>query len=81
MIRSVHIQNATVSGTQKITEIDTRVDTSCSGINFLLHKITGQTFSVAPFSALYDPMSDIQITTCLTEFTDEDGRTWILVFN
>ena len=26
-------------------------------------------------------MSDIQITTCLTEFTDEDGRTWILVFN
>ena len=61
--------------------MDTRADTYFSGINFWLHKLNGHTCSVAPFRASYEPMSDIQITTCLTSFTDEDGRTWILFFN
>ena len=80
-IQSIHIQNVTVPGTQAITEMENRSDNSCSGINFWLHNITGQICSVASFSASYDPMSAIQITTCLTEFTDEFERTWILVFN
>ena len=80
-IKFVHIQNTTVTGTQARTEMDAREDNSCSGINFWLHDLNGQTCSVDPFSALYDPMSDIQIAMCLTAFTDEDGRTWILVFN
>ena len=80
-IQSIHIQNVTVPGTQAITEMENRSDNSCSGINFWLHELTGQKCSVSPFSTLYEPMSDIQILTCLTEFTDEDGRTCILVFN
>ena len=80
-IQSIHIQNVTVSGIQARTEINTRADNSCSGINFWLNELTGQKCSVAPFSASYEPMSDIQIKTCLTSFTDEDGSTWILVFN
>ena len=80
-LHSAHVSNSTTPGTQARTELDTRADTSCSGINFWLHEITGQTCSVAPFSASYEPMTDIQIATCLTAYTDDYGRTWILVFH
>ena len=60
--------------------MDTRADTSCSGINFWLHEITGQTCTVAPFSATYEAISDVPIATFLTAYIDSYGRTWILVF-
>ena len=80
-IQSIHIQNATVPGTQARTEIYTRADTAYSGIKFWLHELTCQTLIVAPFSTSYEPMSDIQITACLTEFAGEDCTTWMLVSN
>ena len=80
-LHSAHVSNSTTPGTQARTELDTRADTSCSGINFWLHELTGQTCIVAPFSASYEPMTDIQIATCLTAYTDDYGRTWILVFH
>ena len=33
------------------------------------------------FSASYGLMHDFYIATCLTSYTDEFGRTWILFFN
>ena len=47
----------------------------------MLHKLTGKSFGVYPFSASYDLMQDVNIATCLTAYIDEYGRTWILVFN
>ncbi len=76
-----HVEHCTSAGTQARSELDTRADTSCGGKNFWLDELTGQTCSVSPFSASYDPMTDVQIATCLTAYTDEYGRTWVLVFN
>ena len=50
-------------------------------MHFWLHNFTRQTCSVAPFSASYEPLPDVPITMCLTAYTDEYRRTWILVFN
>ena len=75
-----YVLKKTVVGTQARTEMDTRADTSCAGINFWLHELTGQTCTVAPFSATYKPISDVPIATCLTVYTDGYGRTWIVVF-
>ena len=33
------------------------------------------------FSAGYDPVKDVQISTCLTAYTDEYGKKCIIVFN
>ena len=60
--------------------MDTRSDTSCAGINFWPHKLTGQTLTVDPFSATYEPILDVPIATCLNAYTDGYDRTWILVF-
>ena len=80
-INAIHIENKTIVGNQARTEMDTRADTSCAGINFWLHELTGQTCTVAPFSATYEPILDVPIATSLTAYTDRYGRTWILVFN
>ena len=37
--------------------------------------------SVSPFSDKYDPLTDVPIATCLTAYTNEYGRTFILVFH
>jgi hypothetical protein len=76
-----HIVNSTVPGTEGRAKLDTRADTSCCGKNFWLDELTGQTCNVSPFSSSYDPMLDVQVATCLTAYTDEFARTWILVFN
>jgi hypothetical protein len=80
-IKATHIVNITTPGTQARSELDTRADTSCGGTNFWLEELTGQTCSVSSFSATYDPITDVQVATCLTAYTDEYGRTWILVFH
>ena len=80
-LHSAHVSNSTTPGKQARTELDTRADTSCSGINFWLHQLTGKPCSVALFSTSYKPMTDIQVATCLTAYTDEYGRTWVLVFH
>ena len=80
-VSATQIINSTTPGTQARAEMDTRADTACAGTNFWLDELTGQTCSVVPFSASYDPMNDVQVATCLTAYTDEYGRTWILVFN
>ena len=46
-----------------------------------MHDLTGKSFSVSTFSSSYDPMQDVQISTCLLAYTDEYGSTWTLVFN
>ena len=79
-INAIHIENKTVIGTQAQTEIYTRAETSSAGINFWIHELTGQTCTVNPFSATYEPISDVPIATCLTAYTDGYSRTWILVF-
>ena len=58
----------------------TRAENSCAGINLFLHKLTGQTCTVTPFSATYKPILDVLIATCLTAYTDGYGRKSILVF-
>ena len=58
-----------------------RADTLCGGTKFWLHNITDKIFSVSPFSASYDPMKGVKIDTCLTAYTYEYGRTWIILFN
>ena len=80
-VHSTHIVNITHLGTQVGAELDTRVDKSCASANFWLRELTDQTCIVAPFSSSYEPMQDIQIVTCLAAYTDESGRTWILVFH
>ena len=80
-MNSAYITNIITPVLQARTELDTRVDTSCSGANIWLHELTGQTCSVALFSASYEPTSDIQVATCLTVYTDEYGRTLILIFH
>ena len=80
-VSAAHIVHSTTPGTQARAKLDTRADTSCGGTNFWLDELTGQTCSVSPFSASYDPMTDVQVATCLTAYTDDYGRTWILVFN
>ena len=80
-VAASHVEHSTIPGTQARAELDTRADTSCGGTNFWLDELTGQTCSVSPFSASYDPMPDVQVATCLTAYTDEYARTWILVFN
>ena len=59
--------------------MDTRADTSYAGINFWLHQLTGQTYTVAPLRATYEFILDVPIATCLTAYTDDYRRTWILV--
>ena len=80
-ISASHIQHCTTLGTQSRSELDNRSNTSCGGANFWLHELTRESCSVYPFSTSYDLMQDVQISTCLTAYTDEYGRTWILVFN
>ena len=79
-IIAIHIENKKVVGNQARTEMNTRADTSCAGINFWIHELTGQTCTVTPFSATYKPISDVPIATSLTYYTDGYGRMWILVF-
>ena len=74
-------KDATKPGLLARCELDTRADTTCAGANFHLHCFTGTVCTVAPFSDTYTPMADIPVATALTAHTDEDGRTWILVFN
>ena len=66
---------------QARSELDTQYDTSFGGTDFWLHDMTGQSCIVSPFSASYDYMHYVQISTCLTEYIDEYGRSWILVFD
>ena len=80
-VHSAQVTHGTVPGTRGRSELDTRADTSCAGANFKLHELTGQTCSVSPFSDKYDPLTDVPIATCLTAYTNEYGRTFILVFH
>jgi len=80
-VGSAYVENQTAPGQPARMELDTRADTSCAGANFCCTELTGQTCSVQPFSEKYDPMKDIPIATCMTAYTDEYGKTHILVFN
>ena len=47
-----------------------------------LEDFTTQRVDVSPFSDEYEPMKDIPIDTCTTDWTDpETGRTYIIIFN
>ena len=78
-VNAIYIENKTVVETQAQTEMETRADTSCTGVNFWIHKLTGQTYTVAPLRATYEFILDVPIATCLTSYTDDYRRTWILV--
>ena len=80
-VRTAHIQHCKNLGTQKRAELDNKVNTSCEETNLCLHNMTGKSCRMSPFSSSYEPMQDVQISTCLTAYTDEYGRTWIFVFN
>ena len=43
--------------------------------------MTGKGCGIYLFSAVYDSMQDVQISTWLTVYTDEYGRTWILALD
>ena len=79
--RAAHIQHCTVLGTQSCAKLVTLADTLCGGTNVWLHKMTGKSFIMSPFSASYDPMQDMKIITCLVVYTYEYGWTWIIMFN
>ena len=79
--RTSNIQNWKIQGTQSCAELDTQADTSCGGTNFWLHDLTGKICIVSTFSDSYNPIKYVQTATCLTAYTDEYGKTCILVFN
>ena len=43
--------------------------------------MTGKCCSMSPFSKSYNLIQDVQISTCLTAYTGDYGRNWILVFD
>ena len=76
-----NISHCTTTRTQTRADLDTKSDTLCGGTNIWFHKVTGEICIVPLFSASYDPMQDVQTSTCLTAYTDEYGRTQTLFFN
>ena len=46
-----------------------------------MHEITGKSFSMYPFSASYNSMQYLKVSTCLTSYIYEYGQTWIIVFD
>ena len=80
-VRAEKNQHCTSLGTKAHEELDNQADTFHRRTIFWLHKLTGKSCSVYMFSASYDPMQDVKISTFLTSYTDEYGRTWIIVFN
>ena len=65
-----HIQHCKSPGMQARAELKTWDDTSCGGEILWLHKLNGKICSVSLFSASFDPMKDVHISTCLTAYTD-----------
>ena len=80
-VREAHIQHSRTPWTQEHAELNTRADTFSGGKNFWLHNMTGKNCNMSPFSENCDSIEDVQIFTFLTDYTDENTKTWIIILN
>ena len=80
-IIAAHIQLCTTPWTQTYAYFYTSDHTLCGRTNFGLHELTGKICSVYLFSAIYNQMQDVQISACMTAYTDKYGQTLIIVFD
>ena len=62
-------------------KVDSRVDTTVTGKNYVVLKYTDLSFDVAPFSDKYTPMKDVPIVSAATVYISANGKSYILVFN
>ena len=63
-------------------ELDSHADTTAAGPNMIL--LEDQAIShvdVHPFSPEYAPVKDIPIGTCVTAYTDPNGKVWLIYFH
>ena len=74
-----HIKHCTTTGTQARAEMNNKDNTLYGGTNLWLHNMTGKICSVYLFSASYNPMQGVHISTLLTTYKYEYGINWILV--
>ena len=59
----------TEPGRSALNEIDNHADTICAGPNWKLLELSGEYCNVSPFSADYQPKSDVPIAKCATVYT------------
>ena len=63
------------------SDLDSHVDTTVAGKNFVILCYTYRSCDVAPFSDKYMPMKDVTIVSEATGYTSDNGWNYILVFN
>lgn len=81
-IKSFETTNSNDPGTIARCELDSHADTCVAGPNFQLDEYTGDFCDVTPYSADYQPLTNIPVVNASTAFTDETtGKTVILRFN
>ena len=81
-IKSVETTSSNEPGTVARCELDSHADTCVAGPNFQLDEYTGDFCDVTPYSADYQPLTNIPVVNASTAFTDETtGETVILRFN
>jgi hypothetical protein len=62
-----------------MNEIDNHADTKCAGPNWKLLKLPGEYCNVSPFSADYQPKSDVPIAKCATVYTCQTSSNSIIL--
>jgi hypothetical protein len=81
-IKSVETTNSNDPGTVARCELDSHADTCVAGPNFQLDEYTGDFCDVTPYSADFQPLTNIPVVNASTVFTDDvTGETVILRFN
>ena len=84
-VRSAGKQRSTISHTLpkqsgRKNEIDNHADTICAGPNWKLLELSGEYCSVSPFSADYQPKTNVPIAKCATTYTcPSSGDSIVLV--
>ena len=72
--------DTTIVGVTGKNEIDNHADTICAGPNWKLLELSGEFYSVTPFSTDYQPKVNIPVGRCATTYTcPETGQSILLV--